>query len=467
MRLPTLALLCCSVTSALRQEALAQESVLLRPEVEEGSGAAADVSFITKVHENITGTACRSQPSWFGADSEASDRLTKIMPNGAYEKLCDLLEKGTLWPDCPTKGDAFSLKSSCLRLPVMGDVPLHEGMRQMGRQMAYQKIVGKFRSKLKLNTVTTFRAAEQHKHGSPLLPLDEDGKHIALVTNKQLKMKMIEQSTQWFCKGSHALADGLRTGSSLKVELGAFFFGKILHPVQDTFTLSHARRDVTPGHISQLKILMQSKYLANASVDVLELLQDMPIQQAYSMDDVSWASHAAVDKGRNFKQKDANATITEADSAALEDAAVVASALVIDVFAELINKAASAGDVSEAMLHGSVRRLGRVLCDTVWLFEDDKQGAGGSLKELGLNGDSSTWTPVVASDEEMRQRVSDELAKLVSQIDKKRKKGKLALDPNIEFRYPTVDDDYCRQDTSLTCAGVGYTPALSEPIAVK
>eukprot|EP00971_Amphidinium_carterae_P118798 2353493-Amphidinium_carterae.3 len=187
-------------------------------------------------------------------------------------------------------------------------------------------------------------------------------------------MKMVEQSTQWFCKGAHALADGLRAQDALRLELGAFFFGKILHTIQDTFTLSHSRRNVTLGQVARLRELMQSTDLA--STDSARLLQAMPIEQSYSMDDVSWSAHAALDKGRKYKESSSDATAKEWAAAALEDAAVLASAQVIAVFAELINNASSAGDVSLELLGGSIRQLGEVLCHTVFPYKNEDLGAG-------------------------------------------------------------------------------------------
>mmetsp|Transcript_17695 Transcript_17695/g.41029 ORF Transcript_17695/g.41029 Transcript_17695/m.41029 type:complete len:589 (-) Transcript_17695:105-1871(-) len=461
LRCAALLSLCCSHSSvsAFRQDAKVVDLAALQPEAEEVEG----IAFNTKEHDAIVTEACAPAKGLFAADPDAKARLARIVPGGAADLLCESMRLGALWPDCPTYRDSFTLQSACIDFPIVGSMPFHEGMLQMGRQLAWQKFGKLWHGQVELNEISTFRQAEQHKHGSPLAPLYEDARHIALVTNRQLKMKMLQQSIEWHCKGSHALADGLRTESTLKLQLGAFFMGKILHTVQDTFTLSHARRSISAEQISQAKSLLSHQ---ERVADAEKLLQAIPIQQAYSMDDVRWAAHASVDKGRHYAESSPDATVKSAAAEALEDAAVLATAQVIRVFAELIRDASNAGDVSTTLLNNSVVQLGKVLCDTVWRFQDESQGAGGSLKELGLNGDNSTWTPEVAADKHMQQRVSDELRTLVQAINEKRQLGKLALDPGIEFRYPAVTEDYCKNilDGSLSCAAVGYTAALSEPI---
>eukprot|EP00971_Amphidinium_carterae_P178464 3540374-Amphidinium_carterae.1 len=75
---------------------------------------------------------------------------------------------------------------------------------------------------------------------------------------------------------------------------------------------------------------------------------------------------------------------------------------------------------------------------------------------------------MVATDGKMKQRVDKELQTLVRDINEKRKLGELALDPGIEFRYPSVNVDYCQraEHAKLRCATVGYTAELSKPIVV-
>eukprot|EP00971_Amphidinium_carterae_P118797 2353493-Amphidinium_carterae.2 len=134
----SLAIICCFVASGRRQDATAEMSHWLKPEAEMAHNTTTRVAFITKEHDWITTRACESLKDRFATDSAGEDRLTKIVPHSVRDALCERMRAGTLWPDCPTYRDSFTLESACIRFPVVGDVPFHEGTRwKIFNQVSY------------------------------------------------------------------------------------------------------------------------------------------------------------------------------------------------------------------------------------------------------------------------------------------------------------------------------------------
>jgi len=432
-------------------------------------------SFITKEHFKITHDACDVFVREFHTDDLGRGRLLSTMSTRDYAKvLCEDFKLGTQSPDCPTYRDSFTLETACIEFPLVGHIPFHQGMFQMAMQTAayYTSWLWWRSGALKLHTMDTFRSSEQHKHASPLLPINVDGRRIALITNQQLKMKMVEQSVQWYCKGAHALADGFRSYNTEKVQIGAFFLGKILHTVQDTFTLSHVDRDASDADLDEVERLTKEEHdtLRLANESVAKLLQRIPITKSYSMDDVTWSEHASLDKGVSFDDKGESRDehISTRKASVMEDAAILASTQVMRSFAELVSAAASRGNVTEQDFHTSLHHLGAVLCHQVWIFKNPNAGAGGSSAQFGMNGERSNWNPEVADSDALKSKVREELRRQVSAIDKLREKGQLAMDPDIPFTYPSTDKDFCSllDSGTLTCQDIGYTADMSASITV-
>lgn len=240
--------------------------------------------FTIPVHSKLADEACRV--------------IDKETPE--VQLTCDdgMLQKGIVWPDCPTVPEKDDLSNSCRSIGG-SEVGVHTGLMEMAKQgatQAYWKQKDKWNKKnpnklpdpeqgeTRENGMSNYRLFQQHWHGSPPPPLDvQDGQLVdnnpwhaqdqqyAVVTNVDLRNKMLEQLGLWYCKSmslarassqkrrtegscpAHREAievgvDELNCGESKYAwKLSRFELGKMLHTVTDSFSRSHVRRHFCPG----------------------------------------------------------------------------------------------------------------------------------------------------------------------------------------------------------------------------
>lgn len=416
-------------------------------------------TFLVKTHQDCTRNAC-SAPIFLAPGSDAANALPSVLGQEWRNEVCDELARGVIWPDCPTTPEQMSIGNSC-----MLGVPFHDGMQQM----LWQAVVGKFgavpewgpNKAFQAYTVNVLRQSVQHQHASPLLPLHlDDGRHVAVITNGQLRSKVVQQAMQWQCKSMVAFdqADSLPGSRELsdKTRVGLLFFGKIIHMVQDSFSLSHCQR--SDAQIQNGKIAAMAGL---PTAEQLELLKGSPIKKFYSMDDVDWNKHASKDKPDT------------PDGKAFLDLANVATSRVLTVLDDMLQHINLARKTETTAPKGGpggpggpwkkqalrqfegpgLHALGRILCEEVFRIDNSSAGAGGSSKDIGRNGDASDWIPEVAADDDTRKLVSDHLKTLLSDIQDMNSKGKLPLDKDIPFQYPSLEDDICAKlAPQLSCS---------------
>jgi len=248
---------------------------------------ASRVKYTIPMHRKLAEAGCSAIQNEFPLDLNCEDGM---------------MAKGIVWPDCPKTPEKDDLSNSC-KMIGSSEVGVHTGLKEMAKQgisQAYYKQKDKWKredpysapdpehggDETRENGMSNYRLFQQHWHGSPPPPVDQlegrlvdnnpwhdQGRQFAVVTNVDLRNKMLEQQGVWYCKAmslaaaSHKMkdrsscstesprnkpvkvgVDDLNCGeSNYAWQLSRFDVGKMLHMVTDSFSRSHVRRHFCPG----------------------------------------------------------------------------------------------------------------------------------------------------------------------------------------------------------------------------
>lgn len=460
--------------------------------------------FLITVHEKFLDDLCKADV--FG-DAATRSKLDSLFSGKKAwsESFCSALKLGVAWPDCPTTPEKSNLEIGCIKLPSGSLVPTHQGMKEMG----FQAVQGKFgfvpevQDDFHAYTIRTARQAIQHEHFSPLPPLHlTDGRHVALVSNRQFRSKMVKQTFEWHCKASAFITHGLNVTTQAEsesspkepqkatsantnaLEVGLMYLGKIFHMVTDSYSMSHARRNLKEctaesscpsereAYVSAAQHVISGKEI---TTEGLKLLSAASVKFAFTMDDVDWASHAKWDGVTEDDDKE-----PYSDKMIMRDLAYLSVSQLLQMVRPLFEPpskgrrvekdSGSTGDLSGVQqrrlqlsdrlespnIKASRLVLGRALCNQIMKFENISAGAGGSSPDVGRNGDRSNWQAVIPADGETKDLVAQKFKSTLETVDEARHAGNIMTDSRYVWSYPLPEDeDFCSQIEQFTCGDLG------------
>eukprot|EP00928_Gymnodinium_smaydae_P016888 TRINITY_DN16401_c0_g1_i1.p1 TRINITY_DN16401_c0_g1~~TRINITY_DN16401_c0_g1_i1.p1 ORF type:complete len:449 (+),score=44.56 TRINITY_DN16401_c0_g1_i1:79-1425(+) len=378
--------------------------------------------------------------------------LGQLFGSSWKKQMCDSILGGMLWPDCLTSFDAGGLQSACV-----AGVPFNIGMLEMVKQGAAHEVQSRLSffgtdKPFKAHTMSTWRQAVQHMHGSPFLPLHlDDGRHIALVSQRQLRSKMIIEAFAWQCRSLSRFSKAVRSNDTMAkkqlVKDALFIFGKNLHPITDTFSISHVRRKFRRRDY-HLTNKIKEAYVNGKPVppQAIAVLRNSKIKKFLSMDDVEWTQHGRFDKGDDTLDVEATAMIN------LAHLAVSKTLEVLDFMLFELMRATDADghfvpqQTLARVAKPAMEKFRDFLCNDVLVLANVSAGAGGSFKTVGLNGDASDWIAEIPQDDDTKSLVDEKFHTLVQQIDSLREKGQLPYSKDRPFVYPEAHEpDMCEQ----------------------